>query len=584
MEIVKSKLRVLMLEDNPDDVQLTKRQLLRSKYDCLLKVIDKEQQLKEQDFDEFDIVLCDYNVADFDGLKAIRHIKKQSDIPIICISGSISEELGLELITAGAEDFIKKSFIKKLPLVIEKTIQKCELKSHSDENVRKLNETSQMFDTLFDGLDNPAYLKDSELKYLRVNEAFCKLYERSESEIIGRSDDEIEWLYQSEHSTKDDRHILEKGKSSNYEFNYVNEDGNRVWLDVTKNPIRIDGEITGILGQLKNISARKDAISAMKKSQNILQQAEELTLSGSFEYDADRDLVTCSKNLSKMLGLHSNEISLGRLIKLIKIEDRSIFLDGLNSSIKHKKEYRMEHRYMLNQNHQGFFEILFRPDYRDESGNTFYGTIVDITKESKESISRIEHQEESRIEIARELHDNLGQKLNAVSMFLSKAMECDDCGPFIEKSTALLHESIDDLGKLLTNISVKHIEDISLSYALERLTTFLPDSMNLTFSCNLDESKISTFVKRQIFRVVQESLNNAVKYSSAKNITIKLEHEGSILSMSVEDDGSGFEMNGEVLGNGLMNITHRVKKSNGLINIESQKGNGTKVLVKMPVS
>ena len=52
----------------------------------------------------------------------------------------------------------------------------------------------------------------------------------------------------------------------------------------------------------------------------------------------------------------------------------------------------------------------------------------------------------------------------------------------------------------------------------------------------------------------------------------------------VEDDGNGFEIHDNELGNGLMNITHRVKKSNGLIDIDSKIGEGTKVMVKMPVS
>ncbi|WP_421764654.1 response regulator [Ekhidna sp.] len=393
-------LRILMLEDSSDDEQLIKRELTKSNFDFSLKVIDKEQELKLQKFDEFDIVLCDYNISGLDGLKAIRYIRTRSDIPIICISGSISEELGLELLEAGAEDFIKKTFLKKLPYVLKNVIHKYELKSHSEECMRKVNESSQMFDTLFEGLDNPVFLKNSDLKYLRVNAAFCELYDKNEAEIIGKSDDEIEWIHQSDQSFQGDKHILEKGMSANYEFDYVDEHGRRVWLEVSKNPLFINGEIAGILGQAKNISARRNAISIMEKSQSILQQAEELTLSGSFEYDADLDLVICSKNLVRMLGLHSSQISLGRLVKLIKLEDPSRLLDRLNESIERRKEYRKEHRYMFNQKYQGIFEILFRPDYKDVSRSTFYGTIMNVTEESNASLSRIAHQEESKIEIA----------------------------------------------------------------------------------------------------------------------------------------------------------------------------------------
>ncbi len=578
------EIRILMLEDNPDDVQLTKMMLSKSDIDFSVNVIDKEIELKSEDFNAYDIVLCDYNITDYDGLRSINYIRQYSDIPVIILSGSISENMGFDLLKAGADDFVKKSYLKKLPIVIEKVIANAQLRRHADECLRKFEETSQMFDSLFDGLDNPVFLKDSDRRYVRVNAAFCTLYEKSEYELIGNTDQEIDWMHQSNKSYQDDLHILEKGLSSNYELSYIGNSGKRVWLEVTKNPITINGKITGILGQAKNITQKKDAISVMEKSQHILHQAEELTLSGSFEYDVELDLVTCSKNLVKMLGMYSNQISLGRLVRLIKAEDRSIFLDGVTYSIESKKEYRMQHRFFINDKNQGNFEILFRPDYKDESGNTFYGTILDTTKQSKENISRIEHQEQSKIEIARELHDNLGQKLNAMSMFLGKSTECDECGPLLEKSTALLHEGIDDLGNLLANISVKHIDDISLSYALEKLSSFLPDSMNLQFECNIDESKVSQFVKRQAFRVVQETMNNAIKYSNATNLKIILTHDGSILSMIIEDDGDGFNMDEESLGNGLMNITHRVKNSNGLLNIDSEKGQGTRVTVKMPVN
>lgn len=582
--IKKGEIRILMLEDNPDDVQLTKIMLEKSGMDFSLKVIERERELKSQDLGNFDIVLCDYSIVDYDGLRSINYIKKHSDIPVISVSGSISEDLGFDLLKAGADDFVKKSFLKKLPIAINQSLSKAQWKKQADQCLRKLKETSQMFDSLFDGLDNPVFLKGADRRYVRVNAAFSKLYERSESEIIGKMDDEIDWMKQSDMSYQDDINILSKGVSSQYDTSYIDDRGRRIWLEVTKNPILIDGEITGILGQAKNVTDKKNAISTMERSQHILQQAEEMTLSGSFEYDVELDLVTCSKNMMKMLGTHSNQISLGRLVRLVKQEDRSLFLDGINESIENKAEYRMEHRYQINEKNQGYFEILFRPDYRDDTGNTFYGTVLDVTKESKESRSRIEHQEESQNEIARELHDNLGQKLNAVSMYLGKASNHDNCAEIIEKSTDLLHEGIDDLGRLLTNISVKHIDDISLLYALEKLTSYLPEGMNFTFDCEIDESRVDRFVKRQVFRVVQETVNNAIKYSDAKNLNISLQHSGSILSMVIEDDGNGFDMECDKLGNGLMNITHRVKRSNGLIDINSKKGKGTKVVVKIPVS
>lgn len=195
--IKKGEIRILMLEDNPDDVQLTKIMLEKSGMDFSLKVIERERELKSQDLGNFDIVLCDYSIVDYDGLRSINYIKKHSDIPVISVSGSISEDLGFDLLKAGADDFVKKSFLKKLPIAINQSLSKAQWKKQADQCLRKLKETSQMFDSLFDGLDNPVFLKGADRRYVRVNAAFSKLYERSESEIIGKMDDEIDWMKQS---------------------------------------------------------------------------------------------------------------------------------------------------------------------------------------------------------------------------------------------------------------------------------------------------------------------------------------------------------------------------------------------------
>lgn len=578
------EIRILMLEDNPDDVELASMILGKSRVCFTMKVIATKEELLAETLSDYDLVLCDYKLKNYDGLRSVKHIRKHTDIPIIITTGSIDEEMGFALLEAGADEFLKKSCLKQLPFFVDKTMKNYEVKTRAKQCERKDEETSQMFDTLFEGLENPVFIKNIDGQYERVNAAFCKLYERSEGEILGKTDLEIRWVNTNDRSYRDDQYILKKGVSSSYEMSFVDEAGKKIWLEVAKNPIFIGGQITGILGQARDVTKRKNAIATMEKSMHVLYQAEELTQAGSFEYDVELDMVTCSKNMMKMLGLHSNQISLGRLVRLIKPEDRTIFLDGINESIESKQEYRMQHRYKLNDMQIGTFEILFRPSYKDKTGNTFYGTILDTTRESKENVSRIKHQEEQKNQIARELHENFGQKLNAASMFLGKASGCNDCCEVIEKATNILHEGIDDLGKLLANLSVKHIDDISLQYALEKLTAYLPEGMHLTFECNIDESGIDRFVKQQIFRVIQETVNNAIKYSEAKNLKIILSHDGSIISMIVEDNGKGFEIQNDKHGNGLMNITHRVKQANGLINIDSDKGKGTKVLVKMPVS
>ena len=112
----------------------------------------------------------------------------------------------------------------------------------------------------------------------------------------------------------------------------------------------------------------------------------------------------------------------------------------------------------------------------------------------------------------------------------------------------------------------------------------MPEEVDINNNFSVDEERVSPFVKSQLFRVVQEALNNVTKYSRAKKLDLDIIQEGGIINLNIADDGVGFAVDEVLNGNGLQNITHRVRRSNGLINIDSDKGKGTRLTVKMPVN
>ncbi len=586
----KERINILHLEDNPDDVELLDIALKKSQLKYDLQSVSTKEVFLKINLDEFDIIISDYNLKSYDGLSAIKHVRSQSPVmPVILLSGTVGEELAADLLRAGANDFVLKSNLKKVPIAIERAMHASSMTREKHRFQKELLEKNLILDTIFDSFEDMIFLKDINGKYLKVNRAFCEFLNLHESEIVGGS--ELDFFPESiaKKALENDEFVRISGKPISYELEYFHENGKRVVLEVKKTPLVNENSVTGIVAQCSDVTSKKVLLEETIKAKSILSQAEKLTRSGSFEYDVDLDVLICSSNFKHMLKLQieGDTISFRKFAQLIKSEDRQIFDEGITKAVDSYEEYHHEHRFHINKNNDSMvrnFKVVLKPDYKDEKGVRFYGTLVDVTAEHESQIKLMERQEFDRKELARELHDNLGQKMNAISMFVSKISDQYPDNQDMDKVKDLAHESIDDLGYLINNISSKQIEEHSLNYAIGKLIEYMPDEISVDSNYDLSEEDISPFVKSQVYRVIQETLNNVAKYSEATKVQMNLKRDGGLLSLNIEDDGKGFAVEDVLNGNGLQNITHRVRRVNGLINIDSKVGDGTRVTVKMPIN
>jgi CheY-like chemotaxis protein len=103
-------LRVLLLEDNPTDVELTKLELERAGYHLIADVVDSPAEFEERiESRVYDIVLADHNLPQWTGMQALLLLKKRDDIPFILVTGSLGEETAVEYIRNGASDYVSRT-------------------------------------------------------------------------------------------------------------------------------------------------------------------------------------------------------------------------------------------------------------------------------------------------------------------------------------------------------------------------------------------------------------------------------------------------------------------------------------------
>ncbi|MBL8295169.1 MAG: sensor histidine kinase [Bryobacterales bacterium] len=218
------------------------------------------------------------------------------------------------------------------------------------------------------------------------------------------------------------------------------------------------------------------------------------------------------------------------------------------------------------------------------------------TAEAKAELERLsanllDVQEEERRRLSRELHDEVGQTLTALRMEIShSAAAVHEPEPRVRLDRA--RQLADRCVNMVRNISVMLrpalLDDLGLAAALQWQVEELArrSGIQASFSFNDSGEELSDRVKTCIYRIAQEALNNCEKYAQAAHVTVKLVREAGNLTLTVEDDGVGFNLNGHAMpvrGTGILGIRERVSQLNGSLTLDTGMGQGTRLTVAIPL-
>lgn len=583
---ITSKIKIILIEDSIDDVDLMILALKKSNLDYELTHVDQLNTLHVHLVrDEFDLVISDYNLKTFNGLDVIKSVRSiDSVIPIIIASGTVGEEQAVRLMKEGATDFFLKDNIQQIPKEIIKILKAAENRRTSLAYKEKLEAQFNIFDTLMNSIEDFIFLKDDNQRYLKVNQAMCSYFGISEKNFEAKTDSELGPGFFSSDSISTDHEVLEYGRVVRFEVDLMDANGQRKVLEIVKTPILTKGQVKGLVGVSRDITSKKLFEEELNKSQMILNQAESITSSGSFQYNPEIDLITCSQNFSSLMGLpnSTNQFSLKKLTMLVYSADRELFIESLERAIESHEEFDMEFRYVTMSNQVCYCRMKLSPDPSTDM-SLFYGMIVDITSDRLNDLALQKAQENERKKIAMELHDNIGQKLSAAKMYLDQIRKQESGQKVFQNIYELVHESICDTRNISRELSIKLIEENGLKEAINQLLNRLPQNINIDAEINIENTTIDGFVGGNIFRIIQEATNNTLKYADARNISLQLYQNSEFLELILTDDGVGFDLERQIRhGNGLKNIQQRVKTCNGLLRIESNPGQGTSILTKIP--
>ncbi|MEQ1586038.1 MAG: sensor histidine kinase [Cyclobacteriaceae bacterium] len=217
---------------------------------------------------------------------------------------------------------------------------------------------------------------------------------------------------------------------------------------------------------------------------------------------------------------------------------------------------------------------------------------LETEKQLMASEAVIKGQDEERGRLAKDLHDGLGGLLSGVKFSLANMkstviLDADSALVF-ERSLDMLDHSISELRRVAHNMMPEVLVKFGLSEALKSYCDRMRESQifKIDFqSIDMDE-RLSSNTEIFVYRIVQELLNNTAKHAKATHVLVQLARQNNEVSITVEDNGIGFENPNvdNAAGIGWANIRSRVDYLKGKLDVQSSRGQGTSIHITIPVS
>jgi signal transduction histidine kinase len=214
--------------------------------------------------------------------------------------------------------------------------------------------------------------------------------------------------------------------------------------------------------------------------------------------------------------------------------------------------------------------------------------------ELKTAIAQIETQSQlqnQRLEISRDLHDNIGAQLTFIISSVDNIKYAFDLAntKLDEKLQNISDFAKDTIVELRDTIWAMNNNDISFEDLRARILNFIEKAKeangDIVFSFAIDDSlnatRLTSVQGMNVYRSIQEAVNNALKYADAKQLSIAITKDVRGIVVTIEDDGRGFDQSNVKFGNGIANMRNRISAIGGEFRIDAIPGNGTKIAMAL---
>lgn len=619
-------MRILIIDDNPYDAELTQR-ALRNIAGIEFDYVEDFKSLKKIfAVDKYSTVISDYALQGCLGTDVLEYVKKlEPDIPFIIISGTIGEEAVVEVLRLGATDYVLKDNIGKLPLAVVRALEEADSKKAKQLAILQLKENEEKYRLLSETLQITNELLTKKEKSLKEAQAIA---------LIGNW--EID-LSNNQHTWSDELYIIfgarrsevpsvefflsfihpeDKGfvagkveesfihfTNSSFDFRFISMDGSLHYayseyvfeFNEHKKPIRLYGIIQDITE--KTLASQEKEFD-QKNLSALINNTSDLMWS----VDRSFKLITSNKAFEDIVLLISGKkIAKGSNILIPEFEEEQLTLyKGFYEKAFFGEAFTTISCYNSTWSEKSFYPIV---NGSEIIGTACYSKDITERKIKEEEIlqknerlryltSHLQYiREFERTTIAREIHDELGQQLTALKMeigwILHKQNKKEKA--IVTKLNDMLSMSdgiINTIRRISSDLRPAIIDDLGLIAALEWKCNDFEEKMGIPckFTSSVHERKFENSFGINVFRILQETLTNVSRHANAKSVSVSVSENEAELFLEISDNGKGIDnekiAKGKTLG--ILGMKERAVLLGGSLNIEGIKNNGTTTKLIIP--
>ncbi|MCF8374555.1 MAG: PAS domain S-box protein [Bacteroidales bacterium] len=309
-------LYVLIVEDSPDDAELLILELKKNGFQVSWERVDSKVDFEScLKIAKWDIIISDYVMNGFTGLDALRILKKANqETPFIIVSGSIGEELAVEAMREGAQDYIMKDKIMRLGPAVKRELRDAKTRKDHQQAIDSLRISEQEWRFTFNAISDSVSIIDLEGKILNTNKSTLKYFELAFENIIGMKFEKLlPKLSVNDAASK----ILSSLVSQKRTLRTISHSCH--WFTVSFDPIIENEKVKGGVMVLKDITKER---TAARKLENSQQKLESILVSAPVGIGIvkDQEFVFVNDRLCMMLGYKQDEIQ-GKSVSLILVPD-----------------------------------------------------------------------------------------------------------------------------------------------------------------------------------------------------------------------------------------------------------------------